>query len=166
MNIVSILAVVVAVIAAWVMTSEISAQHEDHPMYQPLAHDVADIPPIEMTGQAAVAVWMECTILEPGWKVTPGSCEGQDLPYMEMHGYSFTAVPGILTEERNGYNDWSTETSNSRVLRAFWIVDKPIYEHNTSMSMLIHASSGGYQYQWLDYETGLDEYLIGTEFQR
>ena len=161
MKIVGILAAIAMVAVAWGMTSSVSAGHEDHPMYQPLAHDVADIPPIEMTGQAAVSVWIECTILEPGPIVVPASCEGRDLPYMEMYGYSFVPAPEVLKEDRDGYNDWSRETSNSRALRAFWIVGKPIYRHNTQMSILIGASSGGYRYQWLEYETSMYEYLTG-----
>ena len=162
MKFLSILTAIAMIIVAWIMTSEVSALYEDHPMYQPLAHDVADIPPIEMTGQAAVAVWMKCAAVTTGWTAIPYPCEGRDLPYTRMYGYDITPAPEALTEDRDGYNDWSLDITNSRALRAFWIVDKPIYERNTTMSMLMH-STGAYQYQWLDRETSLHVYMTGEE---
>ena len=119
MKFASILIAVVAIAIASVITSDINALYEDHPMHQPLAHDVADIPPIEMTGQAAVAVWMECTAVTTGWTATPYPCEGRDLPYTGMYGYDLVPAPAVLTEDRDGYNDWSLDTTNSRALRAF-----------------------------------------------
>ena len=159
MKALSIFVALVAIALVSLMTASVSALYEDSPMYQPLAHDVADIPPFEMTGTAAIAVWMECTVVEKGFQITPASCEGRDLPYMEMYGYDFIPAPEVMREDRHGYSDWSLEKTNSRALRAFWIVDKPIYQHNTRMSMLI-SLGGTYKYQWLDYETHVDEYLL------
>lgn len=126
-----------------------SAEGWEHPhLIEPLPHDAADIPPVEMTGRAAVTVWLDCH---------PPSCDGLELQKSEMFtGYEYIPAPAALNAEGQCFN-WSWTEPNPCALRAFIYIEAPVYLY-TDMEITM-VRSGGVSYLWLNDEMHIDEYF-------
>ena len=126
-----------------------SAGAWEHPhLVEPLPHDVADIPPMEMTGSAAVAIRLDCH---------PVSCEGLELPDSGLFpDYEYIPAPTALTGEHECYR-WSLTEAGGCALRAFIVIHAPVYLFS-DMEIAIHRG-GGFTYLWLNEEMHIDEYF-------
>ena len=144
-----IVAIVTLIIGLSLTFMPAAANAWEHPhLVEPLPHDVADIPPVEMTGKAAVAVWLDCH---------PLSCEGMELPGSGLFpSYEYMPAPEALTAERGCYH-WSSTEANACALRAFISIAAPVYRF-TDMEITIFPG-GGYSYLWLNEEMCIAEYF-------
>ena len=144
-----IIAIAIVVIGLSITCMPGSADAWEHPhLTEPLPHDAADIPPVEMTGRAAVAVWLDCH--------SP-SCEGMELRQSELFaGYEYVPAPAAITTDRGCFT-WSRSETNPCALRAFIYIEAPVYLY-TDMDITM-VRTGGVSYLWLNDELHIDEYF-------
>lgn len=105
-------------------------EHSDsEPRPEPLPHDAADIPPVEMTGRAAIAVWVQCH---------PDLCASQRALVESWVGKeNIIPAPRALTPG-SWYPHWSLSEMDGRALRAFIPVTDPDIHSISDTQMVIH----------------------------